>query len=57
MPSHPHFCACCSVLTWETVPCAELQGHVCKECSVLLLDAEVRLGHAGIEGCAKEGAK
>jgi hypothetical protein len=56
MPPHPHFCACCSVLTWEAVPCPELQGHTCKECAVLLLDAEVRLSFEGIEGCAKEAA-
>jgi hypothetical protein len=57
MSSHPHFCACCSVLTWEAVPCPELEAHTCKECAVLLLDAEVRLQHAGIEGCAKEMTK
>lgn len=57
MSSHPHFCACCSVLTWEAVPDPELRGHTCKECAVFLLDAEVRLSHAGVEGCVEEQSK
>lgn len=55
MSTHPHFCACCRVLTWEAIPCPDLEGHTCKECAVLLLDAEVRLSHAEIAGCVKEG--
>lgn len=63
MSSHPHFCACCGVLTWDTVPDRELavtqpwNAHTCKFCAVLLLDAEVRLQHAGIEGCVREPVK